>query len=147
MDALIGASSTEAATYTVCVRAIVQTSDTGLSVNGVTEDHYLGTDTATGLAVIARGFRVMVMQLEGDGSIWAGVFDSRASDGCFSFSRGGSNVYSVVVQGYATDGEDNHIRIHNGGTDTSTWFPGETIDHVFANQALGAENYFELDGA
>ena len=79
--------------------------------------------------------------------MWAGVFDSSTSDGCFSFSRGGSNVYSVVVQGYATDGEDNHVRIHTGGTDTSTWFPGETIDRSFVNQALGNENYFSINGA
>ena len=136
----------EAATYKVCVRVIVQTSDTGLNVNGVTEDHYLGTDAAAGLEVVARGFRVMLLQQEAGGSVWADVFDANTSEGCFSFSRGGSNVYSVVVQGYATDGEDNHIRIHTGGTDTSTWFPLETIDRSFVNQPLGSENYFVIDG-
>jgi hypothetical protein len=149
--ASIGAASApatvEAATYKVCVRIIVQTTDTGLSVNGVTEDHYLGTDTAAGLEVIGRGFRVMLLQQQADGSVWARVFDGSTSDGCFSFSRAGSNVYSVVVQGYATDGEDNHVRIHTGGTDTGTWFPGETIDYSFVNQALGNENYFSVNGA
>jgi len=130
----------------VCVRVLVQTTDSGLSVNGVTEDYYLGSDAAAGVEVVGRGFKVMLLQQEADESVWAGVFDASTSDGCFSFSRGGSNVYSVVVQGYATDGEDNHIRIHTGGTDTSTWFPGETIDRSFVNQGLGSENYFVLDG-
>ena len=143
----LAAPTLEAATYKVCVRVVVQTSDSGLSVNGVTEDHYLGTDAAGGLEVIGRGFRVMLMQQEAGGSIWAEVFDSNTSDGCFSFSRAGNNIYSVVVQGYATDGEDNHIRIHTGGTDTSTWFPGDTIDRAFVNQPLGSDNYFVLDGA
>ena len=149
--AAIGAASApatvEAATYKVCVRVVVQTTDTGLSVNGVIEDHYLGTDAPAGLEVIGRGFRVMLLQQEADGSVWADVFDSSTSDGCFSFSRGGSNVYSVVVQGYATDGEDNHVRIHTGGTDTSTWFPGETLDRSYVNQELGSENYFVINGA
>lgn len=135
------AGSVEAATFKVCVRVNVQTTDSGVSVNGYSEDHYLGTDAPGGLTVIGRGFRVKMTQ----GS-WEHTYDSSTVDGCFSFVRSSNSGFGVRVYGFATDGEGNHVRIHTGGLSTSSSYPGQTYSAYWADQTLGTTNYYVVDG-
>jgi hypothetical protein len=138
----LSARAATAATFKVCVRVTVQTTDSGISVNGYTEDHYLGTEAPGGLTMIGRGFRVLMTQ-----GGWEHAYDSATTDGCFSFSRTSSNGFGVRVYGFATDGEGNHVRIHTGGLSTSSSYPGQTYSAYWGNQTLGATNYYVLDGA
>jgi hypothetical protein len=52
------------------------------------------------------------------------------------------------VYGFATDSAGNHVRIHNAGWDTSSWYPGATDSQVWTNQTLSSSqpNTYVLDG-
>ena len=45
-----------------------------------------------------------------------------------------------MVYGYATDTAGNHVRIHNAGTSTSSWYPGQTYSKWWGNQTLSSSN-------
>jgi hypothetical protein len=137
------ASPASAATFQICVRVDVVTTDSGLTANGITEDKWVGANDPTEYLVTGRGFRVKV----GQGN-WEDTFDSDPETGCFSFSRNSSQGFAVRVYGFATDSAGNHVRIHDAQTDTSEYYPGSTYSALWTGQTLSANepNYYVLDG-
>lgn len=132
-----------AATFTICVRANIQTTDSGLFANGIDEDYYQTANQAGGVEVVGRGFRVLLTQ-----GAWSDTFDSDPTSGCFSVNRTSANGFGVRVYGYATDDDGNHVRIHDAGTNTDSWYPGATYSAVWNNQTLSSSqtNTYVLDG-
>jgi hypothetical protein len=140
---LAGGSPALAATFQVCVRADIQTTDSGSTANGITEDKWIGADASDEYLVTGRGFRVRVRQ-----GAWVANFDSDPETGCFSFVRNSASGFDVRVYGFATDGAGNRVRIHDGQTDTSSGYPGATYSALWTGQTLSATgpNYYILDG-
>jgi hypothetical protein len=132
-----------AATFTICVRANIQTTDSGIAANGLDEDYYQFANQAGGFEVVGRGFRVQLTQ-----GAWSDTFDSDPTNGCFSVVRNSANGFGVRVYGFATDDNGNHVRIHSAGTDTASWYPGATYSAVWSNQTLSSSgtNSYVLDG-
>lgn len=133
----------QAATFSVCIRSNIQTTDSGQTANGIDEDYYSLANQPGGEEVVGRGFRVRITQ-----GTWGQTFDSDPTSGCFSFARDSSTGFTVRVYGFATDSDGNSIRIHDAGTDTSSWYPGNTYSAVWNNQSLSsvATNTYVLDG-
>jgi hypothetical protein len=142
MLAAIG-SPVSAATFEICVRVDVVTTDSGQTANGITEDKWVGANDPGEYLVVGRGFRVKVWQ-----GNWVDTFDSHPETGCFSFSRTSSQGFAVRVYGFATDGAGNHVRIHDAQTDTSEYYPGSTYSALWTDQTLSVTqpNYYVLDG-
>jgi len=140
---LLLSAAARAATFTICVQADIQTTDSGLAANGVTEDKWTGANSAIQYLVIGRGFRVKVRQ-----GNWTHTYDSDPETGCFSFSRTSATGFDVRVYGFATDAGGNHVRIHDAGTNTSSWYPGGTYSALWTGQTLSAAspNVYVLDG-
>lgn len=130
MAAFLFPASADAATFEICVRVNIQTTDSDLQANGVREDYYRGMNTRG--TVIGRGFRVRVSQ----GS-WSRTFDASPNTGCFSFTRNSSRGFGVRVYGFATDARGNHVRIRTG-SDTTNWYPGSTYSRYYSNQTLSS---------
>ena len=108
-----------AATFQICVKVDIVTTDSGLTANGITEDKWAGANDPVDYLVVGRGFRVRVRQ-----GAWVDDFDSHPDTGCFSIQRNSAQGFDIRVYGYATDSGGNRVRIHDGGTDTSSWYPG-----------------------
>lgn len=142
MLAAIG-SPASAATFEICVRVDVVTTDSGQTANGITEDKWVGANDPDEYLVVGRGFRVKVRQ-----GNWVDTFDSHPETGCFSFNRTSSQGFAVRVYGFATDSAGNHVRIHDAQTDTSEYYPGSTYSALWTDQTLSATepNYYVLDG-
>jgi hypothetical protein len=140
--ALWGASAS-AATFTICVKIDILTTDSGLTANGITEDKWIGANDPVEYLVIGRGFRVKVSQ-----SNWSQTFDSHPETGCFSFERNSSQGFTVRVYGLATDSAGNRVRIHDAQQNTNSWYPGNTYSAVWTGQTLSASqaNTYVLDG-
>ncbi|MGH9239567.1 MAG: hypothetical protein ACRD3G_16115 [Vicinamibacterales bacterium] len=140
---LFWAGSAAAATFQICVKIDILTTDSGLTANGVTEDKWVGANDPIEYLVTGRGFRVKVRQ----GS-WVQTFDTHPETGCISFERTASTGFDVRVYGFATDSGGNHVRIHDAGLDTSSWYPGATYSQLFSNQTLSpfGANMFVLPG-
>ena len=136
-------SPAAAATFQICVVADVQATDAALTANGVTEDKWIGAADTDEYQVVGRGFRVRVRQ-----GAWVQDYDSHPETGCFSFDRASANGFDIRVYGFATDSAGNRVRIHDGQTDTSSWYPGATYSALWQNQTLssGQPNYYQLDG-
>lgn len=141
--ALCWTGTASAATFQICVKVDILTTDSGLTANGIAEDMWVGANDPEQYIVIGRGFRVRVRQ----GS-WVQTYDSDPETGCFSFVRSSAQGFAVRVYGFATDSAGNHVRIHNGGTDTSSWYPGSTYSALWTDQTLSATepNVYVLDG-
>lgn len=138
---LVGAA--RGATFEICVKADVLTTDSGLTANGVAEDYWPNGNDPVEAVMVGRGFRVRVRQ-----GAWVQNFDSNPTTGCFSFNRTSAAGFDVRVYGYATDSAGNHVRIHDGQTDTSTWYPGNTYSALWTGQTLSSTeaNEYVLDG-
>ena len=142
MLAAIG-SPASAATFEICVRVDIATTDSGLTANGISEDKWVDANDPNEYLVAGRGFRVKVRQ-----GNWVDTFDSHPETGCFTFSRNSSQGFAVRVYGFATDSAGNHVRIHDARTDTSEYYPGSTYSALWTDQTLSASepNYYVLDG-
>ena len=132
--------------YDVCLNVDVLIADAGQSPygpGGLTEDYWSGANDPSSFVVRARGFRARIQGPGIDETI-----DSDPSNGCFSFKGMIGTRYDIVVYAYATDSADNVFRVHDAGTDTSSWYPGKTLSMKFANQLLDSDstNHFVIDG-
>lgn len=127
----------------VCVAVDVLITDSGLSANGVTEDFWVGAADPVQYLVTGRGFRARVI-----GNGHDDVYDADPDTGCFSFPAGETDGWQVLVYAYATDSAGNVTRAHDGGTDTSSWYPGNTLSIGFVDQTLqpGGPNWLVVDG-
>ena len=133
---------------TVCVKVDIQTTDSGLTANGITEDRWVGANDNDSYVVIARGFRIRVSW-----GGWAQTFDTHYQSGCVTFPNPVGSATpmvgaSVRVYGYATDSAGNRVRIHNAQTNTGSWYPGSTYSALWTNQVLlpyGSHTYV-VDG-
>jgi hypothetical protein len=97
---------------------------------GLTEDHWSNANSPT--SVPANGVRV---------KIGTATFDTNAS-GCVTFPTAQPwAVYDVRVYAYASDDNDNFVRIHNGAEDTTASYPGATYS------LLTTGVYFDAGGA
>jgi len=136
-------SKAQAATFELCVKIDVRTTDSGLTANGIKEDYWVNANNPTQYLVTGRGFRVKVTQ-----GTWSATYDSDPITGCFSFSRNLSSGFGIRVYGYATDSAGNHVRIHDAGLSTSSWYPGKTYSSYWANQTLStnSKNTYVLNG-
>lgn len=136
-------ASASAATFTICVKADIQTTDSGQTANGITEDRWVGANDPTSYLVVGRGFRVRV-----DQGGWTNTYDSDPSTGCFSFSRNSASGFDVRVYGFATDSAGNRVRIHDAQTNTGSSYPGKTYSALWTNQTLSSsqDNVYVLDG-
>jgi hypothetical protein len=132
-----------AATFQICVKVDIVTTDSGLTANGITEDRWVGANDPVDYLVVGRGFRVRVRQ-----GAWVDDFDSHPDTGCLSIQRNSAQGFDIRVYGYATDSAGNRVRIHDGGTDTSSWYPGSTYSALWQNQTLSSNspNIYVLDG-
>lgn len=133
---------------TVCVKADIQTTDSGLTANGITEDRWVGANSASSYVVIGRGFRVRVTW-----SSWARTFDTDPSTGCVTFASPLGTATpltgaTVRVYGFATDSAGNRVRIHNAGLNTGSWYPGATYSALWTGQVLVPNDVhtYVLDG-
>ena len=124
-----------AATFKICAKVDIQTTDSGKTANGITEDYWVDADNPDEYIVRGRGFRVRVSQ-----GAWAQTYDSDPVTGCFTINRTVSTGFGVRVYGYATDSAGNHVRIHNAGANTSSWYPGQTYSKWWGNQTLSSVN-------
>ncbi|HKI00951.1 MAG TPA: hypothetical protein VKK31_03125 [Thermoanaerobaculia bacterium] len=136
-------SAAQGATFQICVKADVLTTDASLTANGVTEDYWKGADDPVEYLAVGRGFRVKVRQ-----GAWVQTFDSHPESGCFSFNRTSATGFDIRVYGFATDSAGNHVRIHDAGTSTSSWYPGATYSALWTGQTLSSvsANEYVLDG-
>jgi len=139
----LSASPALAAPFTICVQVDVQTTDSGLTANGISEDKWVGANSPTSYRVVGRGFRIRVSQ----GS-WANTYDTNPSTGCITFDRSSSSGFEVRIYGLATDSSGNRVRIHDGQTNTGSWYPGGTYSALWRNQTLSSSqtNVYVLDG-
>lgn len=137
------APAARAATFQICVKADVLTTDSSLPANGVIEDYWKGSGDPVEYLAVGRGFRVKVSQ-----GAWSQTYDSDPESGCFSFSRTSASGFDVRVYGFATDAAGNHVRIHDAGTSTSSWYPGSTYSALWTGQTLSSTstNDYVLDG-
>ena len=60
----------QAATFELCVKVDVRTTDSGLTANGITEDYWVGANNPVQYLVTGRGFRVKVTQ-----GTWSATFE------------------------------------------------------------------------
>ncbi len=143
--------SSSAATWipmTICVKADIQTTDSGLTANSITEDRWVGANSNDSYVVIGRGFRIKVTW-----GNWSRTYDTHPQSGCVTFASplpSYSPLFgvSVRVYGLATDSAGNRVRIHNAQTNTGSWYPGSTYSALWTNQVLlpyGSYTYV-LDG-
>jgi hypothetical protein len=132
-----------AATFQICVKVDIQTTDSGLTANGISEDKWVGANDPVTYPVIGRGFRVKVRQ-----GTWVRTYNSHPTTGCFSFSRNSATGFAIRVYGFATDSAGNRVRIHDAQTNTASWYPGATYSALWTGQTLSATqpNVYVLDG-
>ncbi|MBX2797955.1 MAG: hypothetical protein KTR31_09810 [Myxococcales bacterium] len=131
--------------YDVCLRTDVLISDAGWSpyAGGLTEDYWANAGDPGSFVVINRGYRARVLGPSLDTTI-----DSDPIDGCFTFQGFLDAEYDIVVYAYSTDTAGNVFRVHDAGTDTSSWYPGSTQSMMFANVELDpdGQNNLVIDG-
>lgn len=133
----------QAATFEICIKADVQTTDSGSTANGIDEDYWPGANDPVEYLVVGRGFRVRVRQ-----GAWVQDFDSDPATGCFSFNRTSATGFDIRVYGFATDSAGNSVRIHDAQTATGSWYPGSTYSALWQGQTLStaSSNVYVLDG-
>jgi hypothetical protein len=136
--ALIAPLTASAVEVDLCVKINVQTTDSGRTANGISEDYWRGADGGTAYLVPAYGVRV---RLSSPG--WSVDLDADPRDGCVTADVPSANGLTVRIYAYSTDDHGNVIRVHDAGTDTSAWYPGSSISVAWSGQTLSTINMNE----
>ncbi len=120
--ALTAAHTAHATPYTVCVRFDIETADSAASTDSLREDYFLDADE--GRSVPAYG--VYINLYRNGQSITGGNVITDPSTGCYTYNGTLSGPVTMRVYARARDSHDNYVRIHNGGVDDLSSYPGQT---------------------
>jgi hypothetical protein len=129
----------------ICILFRIQTIDSAIPIKsgpnkGGIEDHW--TTANEGIDVPAYGIHVRIKH--------NGVEKTYPTDpatGCFFFSNLSDGPFLLKAYGYASDSDNNFIRIHNAPDDTTDSYPGKT--YVYAGYITPLKNstsYYAVGG-
>lgn len=129
----------------ICILFRIQTIDSAIPIKsgpnkGGIEDHW--TTANEGVDVPAYGVHVRIKH--------NGVEKTYPTDpatGCFFFSNPSDGPFLLKAYGYASDADNNFIRIHNAPDDTTDSYPGKT--YVYAGYITPLKNstsYYAMGG-
>jgi hypothetical protein len=121
------------ATYTGCFKFDILTTDSGYDrdfcSSDCKEDWWPNQNDPSASDVTAYGVRV---------KIGSTTYDTNPSTGCVTFTASGG-THDVTVYAYATDANDNFVRIHDGAPDLETSYPGATFSAFIDDQVFTAD--------